>query len=261
MLSIEYDSAVYDIAANIRQTGDEWIFFVHGWGAQKECFDEAFRSPALEEFSICALDLVGFGESSKPKDFSYDLMDQAAIVDSIIKTLAPPGRAHLVGHSMGGGIGALCSAETKQRGSFINVEGNISSRSTSVVARLIGNLSLATFEQFGYPVIKGVLSVQPSNNYRTWAKWWDSAIPVALYKSAQSLAKWSDSNNLPSSFREWETKAYLYGEKSHTLQKTTTQYLAGIACCEVPDSGHFIPLDNPRAFYETVAKIIRSSAC
>ena len=53
------------------------IVLLHGLGANKRSFKEITDYPSLTGHSILAMDHVGHGDSSSPKDFSYSMRDMA----------------------------------------------------------------------------------------------------------------------------------------------------------------------------------------
>jgi len=80
----------------------EPLVLVHGIGADKSNF--AAVAPWLRGLGrIVALDLPGFGESSKPLDADYSIETQADRLGQFLDALALP-RVHLGGSSMGGAI-------------------------------------------------------------------------------------------------------------------------------------------------------------
>jgi pimeloyl-ACP methyl ester carboxylesterase len=93
-----------DVAINVERFGVGKRTFVclHGFGASLETWADVL--PFLEDVgTFYALDLKGFGLSSKPPDGRYSLWDQAEIVISLITTQQLAGIT-LVGHSYGGAV-------------------------------------------------------------------------------------------------------------------------------------------------------------
>lgn len=85
----------------------ETLLMIHGFGANRDNwlrFSRAFTS----RYHVIALDLPGFGESSKP-DARYDVATQTERLHAFIQTLGID-KPHLVGNSMGGHIAALYAA-------------------------------------------------------------------------------------------------------------------------------------------------------
>ncbi|MBS7661188.1 alpha/beta fold hydrolase [Pseudomonas lalucatii] len=97
------------------------ILMIHGFGADKDNWLR-FARPLTERFQVIALDLPGFGDSSKP-NASYDVGTQAERVASFVQALDID-RLHLLGNSMGGHIAALYAARYPQRVSSLALFAN-----------------------------------------------------------------------------------------------------------------------------------------
>lgn len=83
------------------------ILMVHGFAANKDNWLR-FASHLSQDYRVIALDLPGFGASSRPAG-SYDVGTQTERLASVIDTLdIEP--LHLIGNSMGGHISALYAA-------------------------------------------------------------------------------------------------------------------------------------------------------
>lgn len=85
----------------------ETILMLHGFGGNRDTWLR-FSRPLTEHYHVIALDLPGFGESSKP-DASYDVASQVERLHALIQALQIR-KLHLIGNSMGGHIAALYSA-------------------------------------------------------------------------------------------------------------------------------------------------------
>jgi abhydrolase domain-containing protein 6 len=85
----------------------ETILLIHGFAANKDNWPR-FARYLTDRYRVIAIDLPGFGESSKP-DASYDVGSQVERLAAFIRALGIQ-RLHLVGNSMGGHIGALYAA-------------------------------------------------------------------------------------------------------------------------------------------------------
>lgn len=82
------------------------LLMIHGFGANRDNWLHFARH--FKDYRVIALDLPGFGESSKP-DIDYDVASQTERVHAFAKTLGLT-RLHLIGNSMGGHIAALYAA-------------------------------------------------------------------------------------------------------------------------------------------------------
>lgn len=84
-------------------SADTPLVLVHGLGARAEDWAAMIPALAARGFHVYALDLPGYGRSSKPKDASYSIpMEEAAVV-SFMQAVHVP-RADVGGWSMGGWI-------------------------------------------------------------------------------------------------------------------------------------------------------------
>ncbi len=86
------------------------LLLLHGIGANLYCWRWIIPILALD-FKVTAIDLPGFGGSSKPKGASYGLDDQCARIEELLNTLNIR-QTYVIGNSMGGNI-ALWLAHTK----------------------------------------------------------------------------------------------------------------------------------------------------
>ena len=83
-------------------TGPEHVILIHGLGGAKSSFFETV-SALTPDYTVHAIDLPGFGSSSKPLRARYDAQYFARHVLRFMDTLALD-RAHIVGNSMGGRV-------------------------------------------------------------------------------------------------------------------------------------------------------------
>jgi pimeloyl-ACP methyl ester carboxylesterase len=98
--SVEVPGAT--ISTLVSGEGPEQVVCLHGLGSNKTSFFETI-SALTPEHTVHALDLPGFGSSTKPARASYDAPYFARSVLAYMDAMAID-RAHLVGNSMGGRI-------------------------------------------------------------------------------------------------------------------------------------------------------------
>ena len=94
-------------------TGAEHVILVHGLGGTKSSFYETVAA-LTPEYTVHAIDLPGFGSSSKPLRAAYDADFFARHVLRFMDTLAID-RAHLVGNSMGGRVSLEVALQAPNR--------------------------------------------------------------------------------------------------------------------------------------------------
>ena len=92
---------------------DRHILFIHGLGSSSDRW-LGIPDALSENFHTIALDLPGFGESSKPVTMNYTIQNfRENIVDFINKLGINDGKTSIVGHSLGGYIAAEVTIENK----------------------------------------------------------------------------------------------------------------------------------------------------
>ncbi len=245
----------FEISVKFRRKNDNLIFCIHGLGCSKNNFDFIWDYRLLSDYSILTIDLPGFGDSSKPDSFSYDLKDQAEIC-SIILSNYKKYKIHLMGHSMGGAIGLiLADMIPGQIKSFINVEGNLISQDSTVSRKK----SSVTFEEFtGKELPFLILSLELSNEPGRimWARDIKKSSVQGFYLSSRSLVEWSESGILLKKFKSLDRKkVYIHGDKNSFLKILTL--LDEIPIASISHSGHFPMCDNPDDFYKYLAEFLK----
>lgn len=92
----------------LNPSGEKTVVFLHGLGSYLKFWRYQLDAVAAKGYRVIAIDLLGFGKSDKPAQFSYAMDAQAEVVIETLEQLEL-GRVVLVGHSMGGEI-ALATA-------------------------------------------------------------------------------------------------------------------------------------------------------
>jgi pimeloyl-ACP methyl ester carboxylesterase len=92
--------------------GDPTVL-VHGFGGNKDAWD-LFAKHLTSTQQVIALDLPGFGQSSRVDGADYGYEKQAERLHAFVGQLGLK-KFHLVGHSMGGAIAALYAARHTDR--------------------------------------------------------------------------------------------------------------------------------------------------
>ncbi|MDZ4133581.1 MAG: alpha/beta hydrolase [Dethiobacteria bacterium] len=96
------------IELHFRQFGDDAgssgnILLVHGFAGSTFSWRHVFPALELEGYRVIAVDLPGFGLSERDTSFAYTSATRAELLWSLLNSIKPDARWHLVGHSMGGG--------------------------------------------------------------------------------------------------------------------------------------------------------------
>jgi len=189
------------VASKYRPGSEEVIIFLHGYACSKNLFHQAWRAPALEQYSMLCPDFIGFGDSDKPDEFAYSLEAHAAVLEELLKQV-DGGALHIIGHSMGGAIVLLLSPNRiNALTSFANVEGNLLSNPVSGDAPRKPSVprkreDLAVFRQAQ-----------------------SAAADTALHRTGESLVQWSRGGYLLKRFQSAQCrKAYFHGDDKGELR-------------------------------------------
>jgi pimeloyl-ACP methyl ester carboxylesterase len=94
--------------------GGPAVILVHGLGGRAEDWWNVAPVMAKAGFRVYMLDLLGFGRSQQPADFSYSVRDQAAVVVDFMDALGVK-QADVAGWSMGGWIIQLIASDHPER--------------------------------------------------------------------------------------------------------------------------------------------------
>ncbi len=100
-----------NISYQVAGEGDV-VLLLHGWGGEAASFQPVFDWLA-QSHKVYALDLPGFGKSQIPPA-AWDSSDYAAFVRAFLEKFCIP-KVHLIGHSFGGRISIILSAEHPEK--------------------------------------------------------------------------------------------------------------------------------------------------
>ncbi len=252
IFSVDHGGNNFKVATTFRKRGEEALILLHGLGCSKETFKDIWFRDEFKDHSILSLDLLGFGDSSKSTKFSYKIEDHASVCAKVVNE-TPSKKIHIVAHSMGGAIGLLLPASLLNSAlTFANLEGNLSSEDCGIVSQKTVNVSFQKFEKEVLPEFKELSKLLGEGRF-----FLDSALPLAFYKSAESLVRWSDSGELILRFKNLPCrKSYFYGEKN--ADTVALHRLYSIEKIMIGSSGHFMMNDNPDEFYPRLSRFLSS---
>ena len=254
---MEIEAGGHFISCFFKKEDGKSIVFIHGFGASKATFLEAFSFTGFQRFTMLAPDLLGFGDSEKPSDFSYLLKDQARILTKAIDSLGLD-RFSLVTHSMGGIIGIELAEMIPDRvDSFINAEGNITTEDCTVSGR-VANMDAAQFAQRGCEELKRSMADESEKNHdiilKEYLKDFSRATPESLHRSSVSTVLESNSGHLLERFARLPMyKCYIYGDKNKEIYPAEAKLKKMLVpLYYVSGSDHSMMKENPREFYTLV---------
>ncbi|MFC1726053.1 alpha/beta fold hydrolase [candidate division KSB1 bacterium] len=239
---------------------DKTILFLHGLGDNSDTFRYVLEKSLFKNYSILLVDLIGFGRSDKPDNFTYELNIQAEMLQELIKRLNID-ELILIGHSFGGTLGILLSELLQPKVNiFFNCEGVLTERdltwSRSIFSKNFDEFKNTGFELFKQKV-KSSAEKYPSNIvYLERLKY---AVAESIYYSTKSMTELIKQKNLFDRFLNLECpKYYIMGENTHKRHNLTEKMLkkTDVQLEYISSSGHFMVLDNPEEFYAKIKKIL-----
>lgn len=254
-IQVRYEEKTLSVAVQKRLVSDDLIVFLHGFGCAKECFSEAFRQESLRKFSILTFDFPGHGTSSAASKASYSMRAYAEITNELINMFSAQ-RVYLACHSMGGAVGLIASQGRDDIKCYISIDGNLVAEDCGLVSRKTAAQTPEEYADSGYDAFIEQLRRSSRRDYLVWADWCSSADPMALHENATSLVKWSDSGKLLDLFGSLSCKAYIYGDADQ--KRYLSMVLTDIPVYAIPNSGHFMMIDNPKNFYATLAGFLQT---
>ena len=80
----------------------EALVLIHGFPTASWDWEALWRS-LTARYRVCALDMIGFGFSAKPKDYAYSLIDQAALFESYLWDMGIR-EYHILAHDYGDSV-------------------------------------------------------------------------------------------------------------------------------------------------------------
>ncbi len=249
-----YTITVYNYSLHVKckfvPDSKEIILFFHGLACSWDSFNNILDKNYFPDKSLLFVDHIGFGESSKPEDFSYTMEDQAKIIDNLLSEL-PTWNIHIVAHSMGAAIALNLKPETYAKvKSFANIEGNLIGEDCGFMSRGIAEKSIEEYQNGMYKMHLFAFSNHEQLHFR-------QTTANAVYHSAVSLVNESDSGELLEKFRNLNCKkAYFYGEENKEM--LVLKKLDFTEKQMISKSGHALTSENPEEFYYKLEEFINS---
>jgi pimeloyl-ACP methyl ester carboxylesterase len=213
-----------------------------------------------------ALDFWGFGESDTKQTETYVVQDFVRMVDQFMDQLGII-QAPLVGHSMGGTVSLSTAIQFPNRVKKVVVIGSpITGNSLSVLLKLFG------MRPIGWVVYHNLWAFKLSyrllapfySSDKTWTQMMDRDVSrtklEAFFLSIGSLRR----TDLRPRLNEIKVPVMgMFGTKDivvHPKQWKPLQQGVSHARIEIfPNAGHFIMLDNPTIFKETLRNFLDES--
>lgn len=249
---IYYKNLKLRIETRVARRSDNWLLLLHGIQTDKMIFDRWFQHPDLKNYSLLACDLVGFGESSKPLEFSYDLRDQANVVMKLIDTMQIPS-AVIIGHSLGGMIATLLlkTMNPKIRG-LVSLEGNL----TLADCGFSQEFAVMTEHQISSKMnlLADELKKKSKILWLPRIHGLQATPAFVVQRTSVTIMEWAKEGKLATIFGQSSVPRQLViGADNHFKSRPTSD---GLQINIVEKAGHFMLLEQPQATIATIVSFL-----
>lgn len=234
---------------------------LHGWLGSWGLWQDTMAYLG-QYYRTYALDFWGFGESGKKRD-TYAVQDFVSLVDQFMEQLGIV-RAPLVGHSMGGTVSLSVAIQYPQRVTKVVIIGSpITGSSLSFLLKLFGmrpigfvvHHNLWAFKLF-YHLLAPYYSKDPN-----WSKMMDRDVSQTTLDSFQASISSLGQTDLRPTINQIKIPSMgMFGDKDIVVNPNQWKpMLEGIPSARIeryPKAGHFIMLDEPPKFMETLKNFL-----
>ena len=226
------------------------VILLHGLGESALCFEALLREPRLAAWRLVAPDLPGYGKSAWPEQ-PIDFAETVDRLEAWMMALALP-PAVIVGHSMGGVLGADLARQAPERvRAFVNVEGNITLDDCTLSADAEA-YSVDAFLNRGHATLIDGIAEQGRNDralrgYHVSLRLCD---PRQLHRDAVELVARSRAGGLAGETAAVDAPViYVLGDPRGTGAASRARLdQAGVAWRAISPAGHWPYLDQHDAF-------------
>ncbi len=222
------------------------LLFIHGLGCASSCdYPTIAADPSLAGRRMLLVDLLGFGFSDRPADFSYTVDEHARTVSELARRLCPDA-VDLFGHSMGGSIAIVAAGLLGGRVRHLIVsEPNFEPGEGEMSGR-IAAMSERDYLAHGHG---DLLRAERSDSGNIWATTWAASVaaslPQAMHRGATSLVVGSEPTWGAQLQAMTMPRTAIFGENSLPDRYADRLPDAGIRVEIVPDAGHVMAWENP----------------
>jgi len=239
------------------------VILLHGWLGSWGLWQETMARLG-QYYRAYALDFWGFGESGKKRE-TYAVQDFVSLVDQFMEQLGIS-QAPLVGHSMGGTVSLSVAIQYPQRVSKVVVVGSpIVGSSLSLMLKLFGRRPIA------YVVYNNLWAFQLSYHIMAPMYSRDKRWPQMMDRDTSKLTLESFLLSI-ASLRRADLRPMLnmikvpvmgmYGDKDIVVHPRQWEPLVkGLPNARIErfrKAGHFIMLDEPQNFLDTLKSFLDS---
>ena len=239
------------------------MILLHGWLGSWGLWQETM-SHLGRHYRTYALDFWGFGESGKKRG-SYAVPDFVSLVDQFMEQLGIR-QAPLVGHSMGGTVSLLMAIQFPQRVERVVVIGSpIAGSSLNFLLKLFGQRLVASLVHNNLWTLRlGFRMLAPLySRDKQWPEMMNRDLSQTTLDSfLMSIASLHRTDLRPHLGQIHVPVMGMYGDKDVVVDPGQWQpLLSGVPHTRVErfrTAGHFIMLDEPRQFVDTLMNFLNS---
>jgi len=228
------------------------LVFIHGWTCSADFWKENYN--AFPGYRVIALDLIGHGQSDKPKaDYSIEYF--AKSVEAVLKA-AKVKKAVLVGHSMGTPVARqFYRLYPDQTLGIVIVDGALRPFAPKAVMEPFMASLKANYSQAGPKMVEGMLAPVKDEAEKKFIREGMSATPEHVAISA--MEGMADEKLLGNDKIDVPVLAIL---AEGNWKPDTQDFLRSLApSLEYhiwPGVSHFLMMDKPKEFNDTVGNFI-----
>lgn len=232
------------------------LVLIHGLGGSKEYLQSILNVNDLLEFNVLIPDLVGFGHTPAPKDFTYTMQEQADAVRNLIDELNIMGDIAIIAHSMGGPIGVMLAEALGNRiKAVVYAEGNIDFDDCFSSNLVITRYTFEEYKEKGFA--KGLDILRRQGDVGRMASSQGKAGAETIYWSSKDLVKVSNEDTLVKRLTALNIPVLaIYGETNRGKWTSEKKLEALFPLVFIPKAGHLMMVENPEAFYNEVTAFI-----
>ena len=242
------------------------VILLHGWLGSWGLWQETMTYLG-RYYRTYAMDFWGFGESGKKRD-SYAVLDFVTLVDQFMEQLGIES-APLVGHSMGGTVSLSVAINYPKRARKVVIIGSpIVGSSLSLLLKLFGKRPVAYLVYHNLWGLKAgfkILAPFYSRDQR-WAEMMNRDISRTTLESFLfSIASLRETDLRPSIPQINVPVMGMFGAKDNVVHPDQwiplKEGLPDARIERFENAGHFIMLDEPKCFVETLHDFLNDTGC
>jgi len=235
------------------------IIYIHGLGSGKEDFIDAIQNPKLQNYNLLSVDLLGHGDTDKPKNCTYTMAEQTIRLKELIIHLALDENVILIAHSMGGPIAILLAELLKEKvKAIVYAEGNIDLGDCFFSISIITDSSLEKWKVENFQKTVETFKTL-GEDLSSYLLTFEKAGPETTYLSSRDLVQISKKDTLIQNLVDLKIPILpIFGANNKGKFTSEEKIAKHFTIKYVADSGHSMMHDNPDEFYRFIAEFLSS---